>query len=342
MMRPALFVSLFLLTVLRCFSTTTITIGQVEACPGNESVVPVDVLDFIDVAALTMYIGYDPEVVEFVTLENIHPLLAGGLIFNAMTLPEVQIGISWSSLNAVNITSDRLFDIRFSYFEGECPLPFNPGYEFVHSDLTPITDIQLNPGILFPAIEIFSQPVNINVTEGSSADFEIGATENISYYWLENLGEGWNYLTEGAVYTGVNTNHLKIFGVPLALDSAWYRCELSANDCIVNSDSAQLTVDSSTSIIIIEDLHQDEIYIDYDLSSKTLHLKLNLIAPSFVSFILYDNYGAITCKKNVGFQHNEEHILDLILPSFNHGSYILQFIIQSNDVYKIINRKVIL
>jgi len=334
-------IALFTLFIsLSGYTEMTVTIGQSEACPYGEVVVPVTGTGFVDVAAITMFIGYDPEVVEFVTLENIHPSLESALIYNAMTEPEVQIGISWSNLNGINITEATLFDIRFYFFGGSCELPFNPGYEFVRSDLTIISDVILNPGAITPAIEIFTQPLNMNVEEGSSADFWVEAGGGIAYHWLENTGDGWNYLSEGDIYTGVNSDHLKIFEVPLTLDSVWYRCELIRGDCLLYSDSAQLTVDSSTSVIAYHDQIQQNIRFITDINSGRIQMEGRLFEHSQAGYVLYDCHGRVIWEVPTFWSGSGHFTYSTEMPERKGNLYFLQLIIRTDGQVVTLCRKI--
>jgi len=118
--------------------TTTISIGNVTANPGDNINVPVDVSNFTDIAAITLYIGYNPAVLSFQGLNNINPEVAG-ISGNAMTNPD-QIGLVWTANppGYANIVSGKLLDLSFTYIGGSCDLVFNAGCEIVNSNLVTI------------------------------------------------------------------------------------------------------------------------------------------------------------------------------------------------------------
>jgi hypothetical protein len=143
-------------SVSQATDVTSITIDTVFSDPGFEVLVPVTTIDFLDIGAMTLYIGYDPAALSFIGLENIHPQLAG-IVANTMTGPD-QIGIAWTASPPfyANIANDKLFDLKFVFNGGDGSLPFNPGCELTNSLLN-IVPVSLFDGGVFA-------PVYLNLT----------------------------------------------------------------------------------------------------------------------------------------------------------------------------------
>jgi hypothetical protein len=103
--------------------TVFVTAGTVEGVPGQEVLVPVTVSNFEDIGAFDLLIGFDPLVLDFLGLENIHqdiddPNLESNVL-NGHT-----VGINWTG----NVSLDpetKLFDLRFDYFANESDLVFD-------------------------------------------------------------------------------------------------------------------------------------------------------------------------------------------------------------------------
>jgi hypothetical protein len=96
-----------------------------------------------------------------------------------------------------------------------------------------------------------SNPANLGVTEGTVATFSISATGSLLYQWQEDRkdGKGYKDLSDGTVYTGVNTAMLKINDVPLSYNNYQYRCMISGMcDGIVFSDPSTLNVSKAVSV----------------------------------------------------------------------------------------------
>lgn len=91
---------------------------------------------------------------------------------------------------------------------------------------------------------ISAQPVNKTVCTGVNAGFAITASgTGITYKWQENTGSGFADLSNGGLYSGVNTNSLTLTAPTAALTGYRYRCIVSGT-CTpaVTSADAQLIV----------------------------------------------------------------------------------------------------
>ncbi len=130
--------------------TTSISIGSITANPGDEINIPIDVSNFTDIGAITLYIGYDPAVLSFQGLNNIDPQVSG-ISGNAMSNPD-QIGLVWTASppNYANIGSGKMLDMTFTYIGGSCDLTFNAGCEITNSGLIPIP-VNYTDGSVGPA-----------------------------------------------------------------------------------------------------------------------------------------------------------------------------------------------
>ncbi len=97
---------------------------------------------------------------------------------------------------------------------------------------------------------IVSHPADIYVCGGQNASFTVGATgASITYQWQENTGSGWNNLSNGGVYSGVNATTLFIAQSPTTLDGYQYRCVITNTkpDAL-----APLTLESNPAIFVVK------------------------------------------------------------------------------------------
>jgi hypothetical protein len=216
----------------------TATIGNVTACSGDTVLVAVDVTNFIDIGAMTFYIGYDTNTSEFLSLQNINAVIPGGITFNAT---DGQVGIVYSSLNFFTITSGKLFDLKF-YFPGDSTsLPFNPGTEIANSNLETIP-LDTFTGSINLSLRLINQPDSIQSYPDNDVIFRVTSLGNPDYQWQENTGSGWNDLQNSQVYSGVNNDTLTVHDVSLGFNGYLYRCILTAGNCSETSDIALLEV----------------------------------------------------------------------------------------------------
>src|SRR5688500_4182832 len=83
--------------------------------------------------------------------------------------------------------------------------------------------------VCFP-ISITSQPSNTTVCSGTNATFTASATPaGVTYNWQEDQGSGFVYLTNGGVYSGVNTATLSITGVTSGMNGYKYRAVVTCS-----------------------------------------------------------------------------------------------------------------
>lgn len=216
----------------------TATIGNVTSCAGETVLAPVDVTNFIDVGAMTFYIGYDTNAAEFLSLQNINPAIPGGITYNAVN---GQVGIVYTNVNSFSIESGKLFDLSFSFLGDSTSLTFNPGTEIANSDLETIP-LDTYTGSIKNSIRLISQPDSVKSYPDNDVIFRVTSLGNPDYQWQENTGSGWNDLQNNQLYSGVDNDTLTVHDVSLDYNGYTYRCVLSAGNCTVTSDAALLEV----------------------------------------------------------------------------------------------------
>jgi hypothetical protein len=217
----------------------TATIGNVNSCEGDTMLAPVNVTNFIDIGAMTFYIGYDTNSAKFLSLQNINSAIPGGISFNASN---GQIGIAYSNPNPFSIDNDKLFDLRFRFVGDSTLLPFKPGTEIANSNLETIP-LDTFSGSIKNSIRLISQPDSVVQSyPDNDVILKVTSLGFPEYQWQENNGSGWNDLQNNQVYSGVNNDTLTIHDIPLSYNGYLYRCVLSAGNCTVISDIALVEV----------------------------------------------------------------------------------------------------
>jgi hypothetical protein len=91
---------------------------------------------------------------------------------------------------------------------------------------------------------VVSQPVNQIVLEESEVTYTTSSNNiNSTFQWQQNTGVNFVNLSNGGIFSGVNTNTLKVSNVPLSLNDTYYRCILSTTQgCKDTTNTAKLTV----------------------------------------------------------------------------------------------------
>ncbi|MFN8354778.1 MAG: BspA family leucine-rich repeat surface protein [Spirosomataceae bacterium] len=86
-------------------------------------------------------------------------------------------------------------------------------------------------------------PSSVSVCVDGTTSFSVTVSYGTSYSWQVNTGSGFSNLSEGGIYSGVNSTTLNISNVT-GLNSYQYRCVASNTNGSVNSDPATLTVNA--------------------------------------------------------------------------------------------------
>ncbi len=221
---------------------TEIGISSIIACPENEVALSINVENLINVGAISLYISYDTARLTFLEANNIHPNFQG-LIYNAMTLPTPQIGISWTSINGTDLISGVLLDMIFFYHDSITTLGFNPGCEITTPDFETI-NANFTDGGIEPLILITQQPIDQTVIQPEPVFFIVEAAGNNSYIWQRSINGGITYsdLTNSILYQNVDTPELHITSTNTLISNTRYRCRIMTGNCIVYSNSALLKV----------------------------------------------------------------------------------------------------
>lgn len=220
----------------------SLTIQSVSSCHHTEVSVAVTLQNFYNVGAISLFVGYDTTYLDFVRIQNIHPNF-NGLLYNEMTYPQTQIGISWTSVMGVSLGSGILFEMVFDFQDQQNALVFNPGCEITTTDLE-IIPVLYTGGAISPLISILSQPEDQQVVPPDGVSFQIVSSGGDSYQWQKSESGGvfFENLTDGVVYQGTNTESLTLSSTSPEMDGTLFRCKIMAGTCIKISAPAALTV----------------------------------------------------------------------------------------------------
>jgi len=265
----------------------TATLGNIISCPGQSVLVPMDVTGFFEVGAMTFFIGFDTNAVAFLSVENINPAIPSWIIANANN---GQIALAYSSMTPFDIDGEKLFDLSFSYLSDSTDLIFLSGTEIANINLE-VIPLDTYSGGINNSIQIVDQPDNVQAYPDNDVSFNLTVVGTTDFQWQENSGSGWTDLQNNSTYSGVTTNTLFIHDVTLDFNGNNYRCEVTADECTVISDTALLEVaeaypvaslgflSSCPDIIIYEPLSVGDFF---DVIEFTFNISFN---PGSISFV---------------------------------------------------------
>ncbi len=225
------------------------TCGTVTGCPG-QIIIPVNVTDFIGVAAFSLVLNYDVSKLTYTGSQNLNAAVSGGsFIANAAG---GKVYLAWSNTSAATIpTGGLLVELKFTGVTGTSPLTWDtqtPGNcEYSDLDGLVIFSTWNNGNVTvnqIPAITL--SPVNRTIYAGGSTTFSVTASgTGLTYLWQvsTNSGGTWTNLSNTAPYSGAFTSTLTINPVATGLNGYQYRCIVSGT-CTpsVTSDAASLIV----------------------------------------------------------------------------------------------------
>ncbi len=148
--------------------TLTLTLPDLVLNPGDNAVLPLTAENFAGVGAVTLKIKYNPSILEFTSVSDIHSELTSAII----NQEDDAILVSWFDseppYNGGNIGDDKLFDLNFNYQGGEVSVVFD-------EETSEIADIN-------------GEPVTVNYNNGSVTS----AVDKYIVVEMPNGGEIWD------------------------------------------------------------------------------------------------------------------------------------------------------
>ncbi|MCX6257558.1 MAG: hypothetical protein NTW49_06660 [Bacteroidia bacterium] len=210
------------------YAQATATIGAVVASPtpytlGQEVDFPLNVTNFNSIGAISLNIGYDPNVIAFVGISNIMiqvSSLSSGIFNSEVILNWYWTGGSYPTCNG------QLCTLRFVYLGGACNLNFDPGCE-----ITTVNGVY--PNISFSDLIVSYTGSSIS-SSPSSGQMRLLAMSN------PNVGESvfvnvmmTNLANIGAVSLNINYDNVK-------LTYAGHQNGILGNNIVVSSDGVQV------------------------------------------------------------------------------------------------------
>jgi cohesin domain-containing protein len=301
-------------------SQTKVKIGNIYSCSNTEVIVPVEMENFEDIGAYTIYIEVNTENIEYIDVEGINEVFSNGsFVYNF--LPQNQyITFNWTSLSGVSIESGVLCNLRVKLKEGQMTFAFLPKCEIVRSDLSIINDVRFINGNIVALNSILPDPVSQTLAESSSATIELPKlADNISYQWQINSGNGWINLSDNSNYSGVQTSKLVIQSVTSDMDNTYYRSLLTSGTCSEASETSELfvTISSLTEKNVMESI------VAYPVPA-TDQLNCSFISNVTDAELRLENlYGERVLIKNIGNVTTGE-IVSLTTANVGSGVHILR------------------
>jgi hypothetical protein len=162
---------------------------------------------------------------------------------------------------------------------------------------------------------ISSQPSSTSFTTvPGTANFTVSHSDSsATYQWQQNVGTGWNNISDFGIYSGATTDSLGLNPISTALNGYGYRCLV--NSC--NMDTTNIAVLT----VVVGDIGVNEIVKDIIVSPNPTYGLLNIVLTSSAEYEVFNITG-----QRVAQGKTEGQIDITNLPT---GSY--QLIINNDD-----------
>ncbi len=138
--------------------------GTDSACPGDQVVIPVSAVNFVNVASASLRFSYDTAVLDFTGFQNVHPAFATGTLLIGQN--QNQVSVAFFGLTPLNIGNGLLFEVTFTYKGGSTALAWssNPAFAMYTSYQAQTLESYFYNGSVLSK----PQPMAYNLTGGGS------------------------------------------------------------------------------------------------------------------------------------------------------------------------------
>ena len=320
------------------------TAPLLTSCEGLVVDVPVTVVNFNTIGALSLTMLFDSEVLTYQSFTN-NSEFPGLTVFNPDQGIITASGFSTSS--GVTLPNNEiLFTLHFTGLEGSSGISFFDDGVTCEYTGPPPTYIVLNdlPQQLFyvdgsaninvpPTIT--SQPVSPDTVNAGSgtAIFNVSASGNdLSYHWQEFISS-WNDLIDGGYYTGIFTSEMSIIDPPILMNGYKYRCIIS-NACepdAITDGLATLSVNEYSGIVLSSLKDVINFYAYPNPFKNEIILTIQLPGQGELSIDIMDSSGRskiIVHNSNVNAgEYNERINTEQLLP----GLYLARIRLDANN-----------
>jgi len=194
------------------------TANPVKVCPAGTANIPITVTAFDAIGSFTLRLEYNPEVITFISLQNINPLLTD-IMANDVPISTVlhKIMIVWSDINGVSLPDgSKLFDIVFNYSSGTSEIIFNNtangGIECEYSDIAanPLIDIPTSTYYINGNVES-NQVAPAGTITGATSVCQGQTSVAYSVPAIANAtGYVWTLPSGATIASGNNTNAITV------------------------------------------------------------------------------------------------------------------------------------
>ena len=332
-----------MITATAISQTGIISISSVTGCQDNIIEIPVIATDLNNIGAITLFIDYDPSVIEFDTLTNINSQLPG-LLFNDIeqvqgTFPGGKIGISWSGFNPATISNDELFVLSFLYHGQNDSIVFSTNNEIADFDATIMADNFENGAIsLSEEVSISQQPNNLSIYHNETGYFSVEGLNINSFVWEYLIDGLWIDVPETITFSGQNSSILNISSPDILLNETYFRCKLIGCNTIY-SDSVQLFVQTNS---ITNPISYGSLSAYPNPAENHINIDIEVNKPGYYSLSMFNCISGIASIISDDYYLSKENRILINTNSLASGVYLIVLSNSSEDINYQLEKKVII
>lgn len=283
-------------------SQPVVKIGDYTGCSNTELLIPVEIKNMTDIAALTLFIKVDTADVVFMGVENVNDVFSSGdFVSNADTANQ-QIVLTWFSLTPATIDSGIICNIHVLLKGGAFNFEFQDNCEFAKSDLTTVDNVEYSNGSLATLSSYIPDPVTQSIIEGNTATIELhDLHQGLSLQWQKKVDDNWIDISNDATFDGVTSPKLSIYNALASMNESWFRCMIANDFCSEGTVESELFVTPNG----IDDQHDQNYLTPLTTYPNPVQTALNCV----VNTDIYS--GKVSLVNANGVIVDEQHISNL-------------------------------
>lgn len=205
-----------------------VTAGSLSSC-ASEIVVPVTIRNANDIAAISMILRYDGQVLVYKSSRSLNSALSNGI--SAIHGTNGSFVFSWVSTTKTSIPDGTLVELVFTTNGGYSGLTWSTmvgDCEFtdVNGQIKPSSYTNGAISSAGQVASLITQPQNFAAIEGvnKALSFTVYGVATAQWQVSTNNGSTWTDLTDGSVYSGARSTYLTFLTPALSLSGNYYRC----------------------------------------------------------------------------------------------------------------------
>ena len=259
-------------------------------CVGENVEFTLEVSNFNDIEAFSLYIQVDPDELDFQQLIADVALDGNGtLLYNYQTEPLHQLSISWVAGQSLNLNNQSLLRLNFVALGNQATLNFSESCELVGSDFIAIEQVNYTDGVLTDWSDMLPSPADTSVSAQQGFNLQLPEIVGVSYHWQQLLNGSWHLLQNSSQYSGVNTASLH--GQNLSLGEMNYRAQLQLGSCTAISHPAKVVstplgleaqYSADSGIRLYPNPGRGRVYLAFDKYYETLSIRVINISGQLI------------------------------------------------------------